>query len=53
MCTIGDLKDGINKGLILASKSLVSYTEQNTVPAGFVIVDSKLNFASLSIYNTS
>ncbi|CAD8167000.1 unnamed protein product [Paramecium octaurelia] len=53
MCTIGDLKDGINKGLILASKSLVSYTEQNTVPAGFVIVDSKLSFASLSIYNAS
>lgn len=53
MCEIGDLKEGVNQGVILASKSLVSYTNPQTVPAGFVIVDSKLNFSGLSIYNAS
>ena len=37
----------------MASKSLVSYTNPQTVPAGFVIVDSKLNFSGLSIYHAS
>ncbi|KAM3137607.1 hypothetical protein pb186bvf_010221 [Paramecium bursaria] len=48
---LSDLQEGVNVDKILACKSLQAYTDAQTVPAGFVIVDAKQNFGSLSIYH--
>lgn len=53
MCPLNELQQGVNEDKILACKSLVSYTSAQMVPAGFVIVDVNMTFATLSIYHNS